>query len=383
MLGYQTLRKALEGTPELAGARKARDVMRELSDYGQSVIPGISSNSKKFYDELNKKGVNLKTPRELAGAVGTRLFVDVGSDGTRNVYWRYNHPMQIITRAYEGITPGLEAYNNDPVRKNAINLAAIGLPVGATLGTFDLTNIGELGRPKGFAQEYAEPGSDDRRQTTQVLPELANRFALGRQGRPLKFETAKQDIPDLTKQRYANYQNFLYNDKGPLGLGIIKGTTENLQGEPEIRLAGFPIGLQSLGAAIGGTAGVRLATEPNLQQGKVTKLSRGSKVVRPGQRVPASSVAAVGAGSALAGAVVGKLLNRAIATAGNPELPSTYEYDVATRNPSQPIYVSDLPDKAVAMTNEGKTLIDEDGKKYDEVVPPNEEFPKGLYSAGY
>ena len=85
MLGYQTLRKALEGTPELAGARKARDVMRELSDYGQSVIPGVSNNSRKFYDELNKKGVNLKTPRELAGAVGTRLFVDVGSDGTRNV----------------------------------------------------------------------------------------------------------------------------------------------------------------------------------------------------------------------------------------------------------------------------------------------------------
>ena len=318
MLGYQTLKKALEGTPELAGARKARDAMRELSDYGNTVIPGMSDNSRKFYDELNKKGVNLKTPRELAGAVGTRLFVDVGSDGTRNVYWRYNHPMQVVTRAYEAAAPGLEAY--DPVARNAINLAAIGIPVGASLGTFDLTNLGELGRPKGFAQEYAEPGSDDRRVTTQVLPELVNRFGLGRQGRPLKFETAQQDIPDLTKRRYANYQNFLYNEKGPLGLGFIKGTTENLQGEPEIRLAGFPIGAQALGAAVGGATGVRMASNPNVQ-----KLSSGSKVVKA--RVPATKVFALGAGGASAGAVAGKLFNRAVATAGNPELPSTYQYD--------------------------------------------------------
>ena len=319
MLGYQTLKKALEGTPELAGARKARDVMRNLNDYGNSVIPGISQNSREFYDALKKEGVSIKTPRELAGAVGTRLFVDVGSDGTRNVYWRYNHPMQVVTRAYEKVGgPGLDAY--DPVAKNAINLAAIGIPVGASLGTFDLTNVGELGRPKGFAQEYAEPGSDDRRVTTQAVPELINRFGLGRQGRPLKFETAQQDIPDLTKRRYANYQNFLYNEKGPLGIGLIKGTTENLQGEPEIRLAGFPIGAQALGAAVGGATGVRMATRPNVQ-----KLSRGTTLAKA--RVPASRVAAIGAGSALAGAMAGKLFNRAIATAGNPELPSTYQYD--------------------------------------------------------
>ena len=321
MLGYQTLKKALEGTPELAGARKARDAMRELGDYGQSVIPGVSQNSRDFYKKLSEKGVSAKTPRELAGAVGTRLFVDVGSDGTRNVYWRYNHPMQVVTRAYEGVVgPGLSAYDQDPVRKTAINLAAIGLPVGASLGTFDLTNPGELGRPKGFAQQYPEQGTDDRRQTSQVIPELIDRFALGRQGRPLKYETAQQDIPDLTKRRYANYQNFLYNEKGPLGLGIIKGTTENLQGEPEIRLAGFPIGAQAIGAAVGGATGVRMATRPNVQ-----KLSRGTTLSKA--RVPASRVAAIGAGGALAGAVAGKLFNRAIATAGNPELPSTYQYD--------------------------------------------------------
>jgi hypothetical protein len=112
--------------------------------------------------------------------------------------------------------------NYTPTQRAAISLAGVGVPVGASLGTFDITNIGELGRPKGFAQTYAEQGSEDRRQTGQVAPELLDRFVLGRQGRPLKFETAKEDIPDLTKQRYANYMNFLYNEKGPLGVGVVK-----------------------------------------------------------------------------------------------------------------------------------------------------------------
>ena len=79
----------------------------------------------------------------------------------------------------------------------------------------------------------------------------------------------QEDIPDLTKERYTNYQKFLYNEKGPLGIGVIKGTMENLQGEPEVRLAGFPVGLQAVGAALGGTAGVRAATAGNVTPDKI------------------------------------------------------------------------------------------------------------------
>ena len=32
----------------------------------------------------------------------------------------------------------------------------------ATMGTMDLTNLGELGRPKGFAQGHTELGAEDR-----------------------------------------------------------------------------------------------------------------------------------------------------------------------------------------------------------------------------
>jgi len=302
--GWQTAAKVMEGT----------------GDYGHSILP-VTSKSRKFYSDLEKAGVSRETPLELAGAIGARALTDLGTDGTRNLYWRFNHPSQVTQGIYEkAVGENIRDYTQP--QKAAIALGAIGLPVGASLGTFDLTNLGELGRPKGFAQTYAEVGAEDRRETGQIVPELIDRFALGRQGRPLKFETAKEDIPDLTKERYSNYQKFLYNEKGPLGIGVIKGTMENLQGEPEVRLAGFPVGLQAVGAALGGTAGVRAATAGNTKADKI-----GSQdVKRMGKRMPARQVALAGATGALAGGLTGKLINMAIAQGARKSLPSTYEY---------------------------------------------------------
>ena len=74
--------------------------------------------------------------------------------------------------------------------------------------------------------------------------ESFDRYFLGRRGRPLKYDTAAEGIPDLTKQRCTNYVNTLYNDRGVLGLGVLKGTMENLEGKPELLVTGFPVGLK-------------------------------------------------------------------------------------------------------------------------------------------
>jgi hypothetical protein len=174
----------------------------------------------------------------------------------------------------------------------------VGIPVAATLGVADYTNLGELGRAKGFQQNYSALGSEDRRETSNPVGEVIDRFALGRRGKPLKFATAQEDIPDLTKERYANYMNMLYSDKtsgiapgaviagagtaaallagksklktviggGSLAAGAgallgstgaLKYTSENLEGKPEALVAGFPVGFEAVGALLGGATAIR------------------------------------------------------------------------------------------------------------------------------
>ena len=55
---------------------------------------------------LKKEGIGLETPVQLAGAVGARLLTDVGENATRQIYWRYNHPMALADKAAEQIIGG-------------------------------------------------------------------------------------------------------------------------------------------------------------------------------------------------------------------------------------------------------------------------------------
>jgi len=325
--------------------------------YGHSVIPGLAGG---YYDELAKAGVTMQNPAEFAGAVGARLLTDAATDSTRSQYWRFNHPMAIADVAAEQII-GDKLYDLNSAQRAAITLGAVGLPVSATLGTYDPTNIGELGRAKGFAQNYAEQGSEDRRQTGNPAAEVIDRFFLGRRGRPLKMETAMEDIPSLTPERYRNYMNFMYNEKGPTGLGIVKGTMENLEGNPELQIVGFPVGLESVGALAGGAGAVRGmlskqetkqvpldAPKPDNLRSSTTRFTdvKSETRTRPDgteyiytpprrkQRFDttgprARTIAGAGVLGAGAGILAGKLANRMIASEGQSDLPTTQEYGVS------------------------------------------------------
>jgi len=282
-------------------------------DYRHSVLdPRFNKALREGYKAVDEAGVvqtvtsPLQTPTEFAGAYAARLLTDVGTDSTRQFYWRYNHPMALAEKAIEQAVPQL-AEIESPTKRAAITLG-ITAPVAASLGTFDVTNPQELFRPKGYAQTYAEKGSEDRRETAEPGMELFDRLFLGRRGQPLKYETAKEDIPSLTPERYSKVMQSQYQDRGLLGLGIVKGTTENIEGYPEVRIVGFPVGLQAVGALAGGVVGAQQAFK------------------KPG--LSTRSRAGVTLAGSLAGALAGNLANKTIAYAqNNPEkLPSTYEY---------------------------------------------------------
>lgn len=274
--------------------------------YGQSVL------DPRFKSEVVKRGISAKTtPAQFLGAYTSRTLIDVNNDGTRTYWWKYNHPLAIAQRGMELAGINQETLGKSPSTVSAVMLG-VSLPAIATAGTYDITNPGEQFRPKGYAQSYAEEGSEDRRETTQPTQELFERFFLGRTGKPLKYETAKQDIPSLTPKRYGNYMQFLYQDKGLLDLGILKGTTENLEGKPEIRLLGFPATLPMAGGFAAGTATV-LAANKAMSDVKPS----------PGKT---GKVALAGAAGSMLGIALGNMLNAAIATANRPQLTESSEY---------------------------------------------------------
>lgn len=294
----------------VSGVRKADAAQRELirdTGYGQSIF------DPRYRDQVARQGVSFKkNPAEFLGAYSSRFLVDVANDGTRTYFWRYNHPLAVssgLSNAY------LKKYTGSATGQALVS-AAIGFPAIAAAGTYDITNPEEQFRPKGYAQRYSEVGADDRRTTTQPSAELFERFFLGRTGDPLKYETAKQDIPDLTPERYGNYQRFLYQDKGVLGLGILKGTMENLEGKPEVRMLGFPANIPMAGGFIGGSLAAKAALSRRPPVGTAN---------RPAMRLAGAAASAL-AGS-LGGVAVGNVINEAIAMGNRPTYPSTNTYD--------------------------------------------------------
>jgi len=298
------------------GVKKA-DIAQQRSatgglGYGQSIL------DPRFRQQIGILGVSAKqTPAQFVGAYASRLLVDAANDGSRTYWWRYNHPLAV---AQKGVEYGVSGISSPTARAAAA--LGIAAPAISAAGTYDILNPGEMFRPKGYAQSYAETGSEDRRETAQPAQELVERFFMGRTGTPLKYETAKQDIPSLTPQRYANYQNFLYNERGLLDLGIVKGTMENLQGVPEVRALGFPVTLPMAGGFIAGSIAAREA----MVQSR-SKTPAGKPVVKmyePRQRAIRGGIA--GTLGSVAGVTVGNVVNAAIAAANRPQLPTTAEY---------------------------------------------------------
>jgi len=283
--------------------RFARDMAKGMDD--------INTYDKTLQQEVLLKGTRkLKNPAEFLGAYGARLATDLGRDSSRQFLWRYNHPMALAEIAGNTVI-GKEGMKRlellTPTQKAGIMSVSVGMPAFASMGTIDPTNPGELFRPKGYAQNYAGVGSDDRRKTEQPGLEAIDRFVLGRRGRPLKYSEAKKDIPNLTPQKYSQFLRNYYQDKGVTGLGLLKFSGENLEGHPEARVLGFPIGLQGASAVAGGALGARAGLTTS-------------------GYIPPRSIALRGGAGALAGMAVGKAANMAIASANRPKYPSTYEY---------------------------------------------------------
>ena len=78
----------------------------------------------------------MKNPAEFIGAYGARLTTDILSDGTRQFYWRYNHPLAIGQKIVEQAVPKLGDVKS-PLQR-ALITGAVGAPTAAS--TAPVTN---------------------------------------------------------------------------------------------------------------------------------------------------------------------------------------------------------------------------------------------------
>ena len=305
------------------GAKKSEQATRIADE----VYPSVLNVAGKYHDALRAQGVSLKdTPVQAIGAFGTRLATDLTNDGTRGVYWRYNHPLAILDTGIENTmkaVAGKDAYKDLGKTRTGLMAASVAIPTTIMSGAFNILNPGEAFRATGYAQTYSPEGADDRRETEQPVQELFDRFFLGRQGAPLKYETAKAEIPSLTPERYANFMQNYYQDRG--FLGILKATPENLEGIPEARMLGYPVNIATATTALGGLAGLAAGVRNTPTK---TVPGRGyrqhtAETVRTGLTRRGLIGGATGA---LAGAAVGAAVNAAIAQANRPKLPTVTEY---------------------------------------------------------
>jgi hypothetical protein len=289
--------------PFVTGARKGLELIDKRPGQRVTVF------GPKFKQELQKEGITLReTPQQFLGAYTTRLLTDVVTDGTRAMWWAYNHPNALADKA-ANMAIGKQASKEMGVLGKGLVMSAAVAPAIAASGAYDITNIGEVFRPKGFAQTYAEEGSEDRRETQQPVQEAFERFFLGRTGRPLAYEEAKKDIPDLTPERYGNFLRSYYQDRGLMG--VLKATPENLQGVPEARLLGYPVTIPSVLGVAGGAAAAGA-------------VSRMGAATRRGRVVRAASAGLAGS---LGGILTGNVINEVIAAGNRPKLPTVNEYE--------------------------------------------------------
>lgn len=232
-------------------------------------------------------------PAAKAAYVGGRLANDFIGDGSRIPYWFFNHPLAAtgalgqMTATAAGLAPDyrkereqLQGDGQPNITKEMVDkkfaermgmrypgAESRGLPVGlargiipltaatslvAASGNHDILNIAQGGRTRGY--EAVLPSENDPRQTTNPLAEAALRYVVGRSGRLLPWEEFTEERPDVSRSDYEAAKAHQF-DRGPLGIGLIKGTTRNLEGEPEITAMGFRVPLSGMGAVAGSLGG--------------------------------------------------------------------------------------------------------------------------------
>lgn len=225
--------------------------------YARSVfVDALNAIKGKDVAQPNLPGFDEALPRGRAYRVGEvlgRVGGDVTGFGTQKIAWTM-HPMDIAsTYSFDA----LRKLNIDP-RMARLGSYGTALALGVGSNNFNPFNLAEGGRQAGFEAISANE-DDPRKSDNAVLDMVFNRGLLGRTGKLLPWEQFSQERPNVSYDQYEKYKEYL---RDPGFLGLVKGTTEGVDG-PEARIMGYrvtPLGaVAALGTLGAVAAGARLA----------------------------------------------------------------------------------------------------------------------------
>lgn len=187
--------------------------------------------------------------RPVAERVGIelgRMAGDITGNGSRKHFWTL-HP-EDISNTYGGKALQLYTDINPAIRRSAAWLASN--TMGVLSGNYNPLNIEGGGRSAGF--QAVTPVEDDlTKSENPVVDMMLYRGMMGRTGKLLPWEEFHVERPDVSYEQYEKYKEYL---RDPGMLGMLKGTTEGIDG-PEVRMLGYrvtPLGALGAAGVIGG-----------------------------------------------------------------------------------------------------------------------------------
>lgn len=206
----------------------------------------------------NNRSARLAQAAGIAGA-------DLAADGLRNIWWFLNAPQAVAQVAmFQGMRNAtqqqareLNKAKGDVVvddRAGLIRNRNLRMAAAAPAWIATSLGIGNFMRQPGY--KAALPDPENPTQTTNPVGEFANRYFLGRTGSLLPYDEFVKERPDVSREEYNAYKQYLFSGKSP-----IKATADGIQG-PEVTFMGKSIPLATgiapmVGAVIGARRGIK------------------------------------------------------------------------------------------------------------------------------
>ena len=188
---------------------------------------------------------------------------DILTDGMRNIWWFLNAPQAVSQIAV------LQAMNN---AKNANIDTSVRLAEEPLLKSRALrmaaTAPAVIAVSMGLGNAYRQPGykavvpdENDPTKTANLGQELVDRYFLGRSGALLPYDEFVKERPDVSREEYNQYKNYLFGDRS-----VVKATMDGVQG-PEVTFMGKSIPLMTgILPGVAGVLGARRGVKRGLQK---------------------------------------------------------------------------------------------------------------------